>query len=121
MKKSQLNAISYAYARRERERIAEELDALRLNEAFELQSIYKTPRGFLAAWKRKSKTALSAIYEAYQKQYQKWWSAKENFSSALHPVREKELIKILRIYNAFNELRIEIYPEKGKKGAKNEK
>ena len=120
MKKSQLNAISYAYARRERERIMSELDALGLKEAFELQTIYKTPRGLLAAWKSKSKKALSAIYEAWQNQFKKWWSAKENFSSALHPVREKAFEKLLRIDKVFNELRLEIYPEKVKKGAKNE-
>ena len=121
MKKSQLNAISYAYAKRERERIAAELDALGLKEPFELQTLYKTPRGFLAAWKRKSKKALSAIYEARQNQFKKWWSAKENFSSALHPVREKAFEKLLRIDKVFNELRLEIYPEKVKKGVKNEK
>lgn len=121
MKKSQLNAISYAYARRERERIAAELETLGLKESFELQTLYKTPRGFLAAYKRRSKKALSAIYEAYQKQYQIWVKAKENFSDLLHPVREKSLLNLLRIYNSFNELSFEIYPEKGKKGAKYEK
>ena len=120
MKKSQLNAISYAYARRERERIQTELNALGLKEAFELQTIFKTPRGFLAACKRKSKKALSAIYEAYQKQYKIWVKAKENFLDILHPVREKALINLLRIYNSFNELSLEIYPEKGKRGTKNE-
>ena len=118
MKKSHLNASSYAYARRERERIAAELDALGLKEAFELQTIYQTPRGFLAAWKSKSKKALSAIYEAWQNQFKKWWSAKKNFSSALHPVREKAFEKLSRIDKVFNELRLEIYQGKRVKGGK---
>lgn len=46
MKKSQLNAISYAYARRERERLERLLDENGLREEFR-QSRYKTVRGFL--------------------------------------------------------------------------
>ena len=115
MKKSQLNAISYAYARRERERIISELDALGLKEAFDLQTIYKTPRGFLAAWKRKSKKALSAIYEARAKEFNYVWSFGRDFSN---PSRKKAVEKLLRIDKVFNELRLDIYPEKVKKGGK---
>ena len=118
MKKSQLTAISYAYARRERERIAAELETLGLKEFFELQTLYKTPRGFLAAYKRKSKKALSAIYEARAKEFNHVWSFGRDFSN---PCRKKAVEKLLRIDKVFNELRLEIYPEKGKKGAKNEK
>ena len=65
MKRKQLIAISYAYARRERARIMSELSALGLMEAFELQRIYKTPRGFLEAWKRRSKKSRWALFNAY--------------------------------------------------------
>lgn len=63
--KKKLIAISYAYARRERARIMSELSALGLKEAFELQRIYKTPRGFLEAWKRRSKKARWALFNGY--------------------------------------------------------
>lgn len=45
MKKSQLNAISYAYARKERERQAAEMERLGIDMLFKYQTKSKTPRG----------------------------------------------------------------------------
>ena len=51
MKKSQLKAISYAYARRERERLESLLDENGLREEFRAQNRYNTVRGFLKSKK----------------------------------------------------------------------
>lgn len=65
MKKSQLYAISYSYARKKAAEDFEKAENLKINYIFEFQEIYKTLGGFVNAYK--SRQFLKAVKQAKEK------------------------------------------------------
>lgn len=58
MKRSQLNAISYAYSKKRRFEALDKIDEMGLNIVYKWQKLYKTPMGFIKA---SDKSMLRAI------------------------------------------------------------